>query len=81
MNSPCRTSVCGFIKPVSPLRERERKKEAVVCSQVVYVEVNGFVLPKTVKTFFKMTNEAGMIFSGAFPAHTHAPSSPPHLIM
>lgn len=53
MNSPCRTSVCGFIKPVSPLRERERHVDAVVCFQVVYVEVNGFVLPKkTSKLFF-----------------------------
>lgn len=44
--------VCGVIKLASPLGGAEKRNaDAVVCFHVVYVEVNCFPLPKTVKTF------------------------------
>lgn len=38
-------------KTGQPAQREKRNVDAVVCFQVVYVEVNCFVLPKTVKTF------------------------------
>lgn len=40
--------MCGFIKLVRPFGVgKKRHVDAVVCFQVVYVEVDGFVLQKT----------------------------------